>query len=788
MNPAEMVNSPLSGTCETWLGLIRKAKEAKHELFGQYAAEAAKFYDSVHNFMWTDDYSSAKGGFLAEDTFGSSGFPYFRISVNRVFEAVALFGPALYHRNPNIIVQAKLPPLMEPADLGLDDQDPMMAQAAQAAMMQQELAQRKEETIAKLCQHYLNWLQLEADKKVHARRAINDAIVKGMGCIRTELYKPPGSTISYPRSVYMSCDDLQKDPDARYLEDVQWVAYKCVHPVNLVEEKYGLKPGTLRGTIQSVKNSTGRKAKNDKASGKKDSKSFDLIEYWEIYSKNGAGQFLKDYQRKDEKQPIDLSVFGKYCYLAVCDDLPFPLNLDPELVEQYAEEPTEELGEQLRQQAQWPIPFWEDEGCNNGWPHVELGFYEATDHIWPIPLIKPAIGEIRFVNYVMSFLADKAAASCTTYLGIAKQAAEDLREQLQGKRGPFTPLEISTLTGKPLSEIVSFLEAPQFDEKVWLMVSEVMELIDKRTGLTELVYGLSGRQLRSAEEARIKNESTTIRPDEMASKTEDFLSSVAMKEMEAAAWALEPEDFGPVLGQLGTQVFVDTVFTGEDFYEHLVRNFTFRVEAGSARKPNKQNKIEQLSQLANYFLPTAQAFALGGQIGPYNAFILDMADALDLDPQKYLLEVPPQNGDGGEQEQAKLEMEQQKMQMQAQAAQMKAGIDMQKMNAELGMKEEEHNMDIRAQQMKLQLDLLRMQQDMKMRQEEAEQEAQIKEQQASQDAQIKQQVANTQVKAAEVKMTTDAAQAAANVQATETTAKAKAKAASKPKPKPKGKK
>jgi hypothetical protein len=790
MLPGEIVNSPMSGTCETWLSLIREAKKIKHELFGQYADESAKFYDSVHNFMWESEYSSGKGGFLAEDTFGSTGFPYFRICVNRVFEAVALFGPALYHRNPNIMVQPKSPPTMTPADLGMDEQDPAQAEMVQAVMGQQQMKKAQEEAIGKLCQHYLNWLQLENDKKVQARRAVNDAIIKGLGLLWTELVKPSGSSISYPRSVYMSCDDLVKDPDARYQEDVQWIARKCVHPVNLVEEKYGMKPGSLRGSIQSVKNSTGRRAKNDKASGKKDSKSFDLIEYWEIYSKNGAGQFLKDYPKKDKNVTFDLSVLGKYCYLAVCDDLPFPLNIPHELLEAHEEAPSEETAEALKSSAQWPIPFWEDEGCNNGWPVSELGFYESPDHIWPIPLIKPAIGEIRFVNWVMSFLADKAAASCTTYLGIAKQAADDLREQVQGKRGPFTTLEITQLTGKPLAEIISFLEAPQFDEKVWTMVAEVMELIDKRTGLTELVYGLSGRQMRSAEEARIKNESTTIRPDEMASKTEDFLSNVAMKEMEAAIWALKPQDWLPVLGEAGTSVFVKNVFgegekVNEDFYEHVVRNFTFRVEAGSARKPNKDGKVEQLTALANYYLPTAQAFALGGRIEPFNAFMADMCDALDLDPEKYQLPAPPQDGDGDAQ--AKLEMEQQKLQMQAQATQLKTTMDMEKTQAELGFKAEEHNLDIQAQQMKMQLDLIRMKQDMDARAAEAQQKMQLQQQTHQQDAEIKDAMAETQIKQANVKMTTDAAMAVEKTKGVEMVSKAKAKATSKPKPKPKKK-
>lgn len=732
MNLLDAVNSPLSGTCERWLSLLKEAKKIKHELFGQYADEAAKFYDSDHNHMWSQEYATAKqGGYLATDSFGANGLPTFRVTVNPMADAVRLFGPALYHKNPNIIVQAKHPPRMDPADLGMNEQDPAQAEAIQAAMSEQEFSRTREDATGKLCQHYLNWLQLETDKKIQSRRAINDAIVKGLGLLWTEIYTPPNSSIKYPRSTYISCDDLLKDPDARYQEDVQWIARKCIHPVNLVEEKYGYEPGSLRGTMQSLHSQQNKKSKRELTNGKRDSKSFDLIEYWEIYSKNGAGQFLKSVPKEKWEADFDVSIFGKYCYLAVCEELPFPLNVPPSLTQAYEEMPSEESASALVQATQWPIPFWEDEGCNNGWPCAELGFYESTDHIWPIPLIKPAIGEIRFVNWCMSFLADKSAASCKTYLAMVKSAAEEMRQQLAGQNGPFTVLELSAITGKNINEIISFLKAPEFDKAIFEVVAQVMQEIDKRTGLTELVYGLSARQMRSAEEAKIKNENTTIRPDEMASKTEDFLSDCAMKEMEAAVWALDENDFAHVLGSTGTQVFVNNVFGDENFYEHLVRNFSFRVEAGSARKPNKANKIDQLNQLGQMFLPVASQMALGGQIDPFNTFMRDMAEALDLVPDGYQLSAPPQPP--GQDPEAQMQLEQQKLDMDMQAKQADMQLkqqglemDLQKKQAEIEAIQQKLQMELQGKQMEMQLDAAKFQQDSQIQQAQFAQDTQVK--------------------------------------------------------------
>lgn len=785
MDLLESVNSPLSGVVQRWLSLIEEAKKVKHELFGQFANESAKFFDSVHNFMWSDEYAMSKqGGFLAEDHFGSSGLPTFRMSVNPVSDAVRLFGPALYHRNPNIVVEPKLPPKMDAADLGLDETDPFQAQAAMAVMQQQELTEKRETTTGKLCQHYLNWLQLETDKKDQSRMAINDAIVKGMGILWTEIYQPPNSQIRYPYSTYMSVDDLVKDPDARYRKEVQWIARRCVHPVNLVEEKYGYAPGSLRGTMQSIHSQQSKKSRQDLRNGKRDSKSFDLIEYWEIYSKNGFGQHLKESKKKhDDNLDFDLSVFGKYCYLAVCKDIPFPLNVPPTLTEFSEDGDPAEYDDRLAKAAAWPIPFWEDEGCNNGWPCAELSFYESTDHIWPIPLVKPAIGEIRFVNWVMSFLGDRTAASCKNYLAVAKQAMEEFKQQASGQYGPFAVLELSNLNGNDINKTITWLETPPFDANIWQMVSEVLLQIDKRTGLTELVYGLTGKQLRSAEEARIKNENTTIRPDEMASRVEDWLGNVAMKEIESAIWALDMQDYLPVFGELGSRVWAQNVFADENFYEKMVRNFTFRVEAGSARKPNKAQKADQLVQLGQVIAPLLQQFAMGGQIGPWNAYVYDLADAYDLpDPEAYLLQEPPQ--EPGADPQAELELKQAELDMKMQSEDAKLQMQREKLGMELAAKQQEMQMDAQQHAQDMEFKAAESQQDLQLKQVEAVQDIQLKKVTAQQDMQMKQQQMEMQNKQQNLQLAHKASMDQQSLKLKEQ----QAKAAAKNKPKPKGKK
>ena len=128
------------------------------------------------------------------------------------------------------------------------------------------------------------------------------------------------------------------------------------------------------------------------------------------------------------------------------------------------------------------------------------------------------------------------------------------------------------------------MQAPIFNFEIWNMVSQVMQEIDKRMGLSPLMYGQQSTQDRSAAVSRIKDQNLQIRPDDMSEKTEAWYSESASKEMMAACWLLQPEDVLPVLGEDGAQAWQKYLETTE--FDTVVRDYKYRVEAGSARKPN----------------------------------------------------------------------------------------------------------------------------------------------------------------------------------------------------------
>lgn len=706
---------PLRAVCDAWLANIVQADKARQDKFGQYADEAERFFDGNHDFMWGEDYARGGGGFLDKE---GGVLPNFRITVNKLFEAVALFGPALYHQNPNVLV-TPLPSVdVSPEALGIDPNDPYGMMEFQQLAMQEHYTKAKKTACASVKQRYLDWLQYETDKKSSSRRAIDEAIVAGIGYMETQMYQPPSSDLLMPRTRYLSWRDVSIDPDANYWENVQWVAiYRC-EPVNLVARRFGLDEEDLKGNMQSLGSQATKRGKKDAKSGR-NTGSYDLLEYYEVFSKNGFGDRLKI--ENDSEKKYDYSVFGDYCYCVVARGIPYPLNCPTSAV-------VEEDAEQLYERVQWPIPFWYDQ---DGWPISRLTFYNKPNEVWPISLFKPAIGELRFINWCLSFLADKVASSCTTYVGMMGAAGAKIQSQLAGEMTPFKVIEIATIIDKPLDQVVSFLQAPNFPADVWKMVAEVLELIDRRTGLTELMYAMSGRQMRSATEANVRNQNLAIRPDDMASKVEDFISETNVREMQAARWFCETQHVLPVVGPMGAMVWQNYIMTDDP--TAVVRDFDYRIEAGTAKKPNKENKVAQLTEFGQFSLSVLQEFAAQGIVGPFNAFITEYCKAADMDPEGFLLPPPQQNEPSPEEKQAEAEI-----QLETQ----KAEVDMQAKMAQLSMKMKELEAKLAAQKKADDQEFEHEQEMFKLQLQQKKQETELK----KQESKAKQQAVKTQAK------------------------------------------
>ena len=628
-------SNPLKQIAATWVKKLKAAVDYKKP-FSDDAKEASQFFDGEHNWMWRDAYARGERGYNS-----SIAPPAFRMQLNKVFELVEIFASVIYHRNPVRTVTVMDYPMIPSEFLGMGQSmgpggQPTPEQAQIMQVMQMEDANKEQRHIsAKLLQAYLNWTPVELDLKRQARKVVNEAMIKGAGVFWTELNVvdvsgdasiPAMKTVG---SFYDTVDNLLIDPDFDNEDDMLWCARKCVRPLAEVAETYGIPAEELQRHFENESPKLNREPQSKK---KRDTTN-QLLTFYKIWSKTGMGDRLKD-APKENKGVFD--PLGRYCYLVICEGVPYPLNVPPAVMQEPVNEQTG-LPESMFTRVAWPIPFYAEP---NGWPFTMLAFHRKPGYAWPVSHIRPAIGELRLLNWCFSFLATRIATSCETIVAVQKAADQTIKDQLLApSEAGFKIVELSELLGRRIEDVVSIFQMPQVTKDLWDIISAILDEFAKRTGLSELAYGYTRASFRSAAEATIKNENISIRPDNMANELEDCMGLLARREALAARWLLEPQDIAPVLGPLGAAAWAQTVFK-QDIVS-LTRELLYRVEAGSARKPNKASRVEQMQLAVQTLGPILSSLANAGVPGPFNAMITDWADSLDIDASPYLLPPPP---------------------------------------------------------------------------------------------------------------------------------------------------
>ncbi len=644
----------------TWMAKIQKAWEQKAKDFGDDAEEAMRFFNGPYDWLYSG--AGRKGFALGDEE--EMPAPSFRMTCNKVAEMVQLFGPALYHQNPVRTVSPRQMPEI-PADLLAESmglgQDPMAIQMIMQAQIQEGQSAAQDRVRALLIDHYLNYTPHALNLKEEARWAIDEAIIKGMGTLWVELYTPPGSGKPMVGSFYDSVDNLLIDPDSETIRDAKWIARRCVHPYWEVERLYNLPPDSLRQHAHLEGQNQQAAIHALGAAGdwrRKQGTSNDLIVYWKVYSKMGLGGRL---QGIDPNLRPKLEPYGDYCFLVVCENCPYPLNLPPPLDARALGEEQADDGmggmlaapmatgpdPEVMARVQWPTPYWAD----GSWPFQPIYFHSVPRKAWPMSHLKPGMGELKFLNWAYSFLAGRVRIACRDFVAIMKSAGEELKDRI--KHGPdYTVLEIEQLHGS-IDNVVKFLQHPQFNPEIYKVIEGVTASFERRTGLTELMYGLSSRQLRSAQEAQVKADNASIRPEDMAQKVEDAMSDLARKEALALRWNLTGEDVKPVMGQMGANLWEQLVVPTDPGL--VVFQLEYRVEAGSSRKPNKALERDNMQSAMQNIFPTLVTYAQStGIVDPVNNLMAAWARSIDLEAAGFMLPAMPPplppagEGGGGE--------------------------------------------------------------------------------------------------------------------------------------------
>ena len=183
---------------------------------------------------------------------------------------------------------------------------------------------------------------------------------------------------------------------------------------------------------------------------------------------------------------------------------------------------------------------------------------------------------------------------------------------------------------------------PGVTEDMYKIIAEVTNLFDRRVGLTELIYGMTRNQFRSAAEANVKAEQISVRPDDYANTLEDALSDVARKEALAARWLIEPQDVAPLMGPMAAQAW--DMHVRQESPDNIVREYDYRIEAGSARKPNIATKTENLNNLMQVLMPVAQGMLQAGQPDLFNSLMAKWGEVNQMDVTDFAVQPPPPPG------------------------------------------------------------------------------------------------------------------------------------------------
>jgi hypothetical protein len=648
------LDTPLAPLVELWLSKIRIAREHKKDQFQDDADEINRFYTEAHDFMYKGDYGKKSRAFVVGDDESDVPPPKFQMTANKVAEFVDLYGPMLYHKNPVRRVTPRKIPAPSPDLLGLPDQiadpmvqqqvmlNPQMAPLLQAYQMtQQHIAQQRAQDgyRAQLMECYLNYTPNELDLKTESRNSVDEALVKGRGLLWTEVFQRPlGNNQKLIGSFFGSVDDLFIDPDCEKLKDAQWVVRRCKKATWEVERKYGWKPGSLKSNAESLNQQAETELDQDGLDKRRRGQSSDLIIYYEIYSRMGAGTRLKDdpamtYGALDGLSPF-MEVFGDYVYLVVAQGVGCPLNINPEMFDVPGGLQDPQVLQSMKQSMAWPIPFWAD--AQNPWPFTEIDFHPIPKRAWPRAHMKPAMGYQKFLNWCYSMMANKIRITCRDILVTAASLTEEQKKTIES--GPdLAIIEIANRNPGEFDKIMDVLKMLPMNADLYKICDQVELLFEKATGMTDIIYGMqSGPQIRSAQEAALKGDMTRIRPDAMANVLEDAMGLAARKEAMGARWILQEKDIAPVIGPDGAKLWTMMLFSLDVWY--VVREFDYRIEAGSTKKPNRDLDLANSNEAGQFVLPTLmQQYMATGDPTAVNALMRFWAKARDIDPEPFML-------------------------------------------------------------------------------------------------------------------------------------------------------
>ncbi len=610
----------LQSVNSTWLRRI-EASRKEREPWRKTAEICTNFYQGALGFLWSKEFRAKY--------FDNLPAPRFKITIAKAFEFVALVGPVVYWDYAQRLVLPHKDVNITPEAFG-DPRDPAVMQIYTQFIEDHMIQVNRNKTRNSLMEAYLNYAPKEqpyGGMIEDSRLAVKDALITGRGCLWTTPYSFPGSDRVLTGSFFEPSSRLFVDPDSRKsnLSDATWIARQHVEPYWVVERRFGYKDGELKSALNIKDGQDDDEYSMHYESGK----THELIVWYEVFSKCGIGTRGKGSSRVVH-EAFEEKV-GDYAYVCVTKGLNHPLNLKEEMLTGNEEE--------VIQAVNWPVPYYKD----NRWPVSVLDFYPMQDGAWPIAPLAPGLGELIFLNVIMSCLMDRIYENSRNIRMILKRAGDEAIREIKSDKFNLT-LEMQEAQATNIKELVSYLDMPVVNGDVFALADRVSLQFDKRVGLPDFMYGMNqgGKIMRTAADVHAKSEASSTRPEYMSRCAEKWQSEVANNERICAGWNVKGEHVRQLFGDTGAMLW-DSLIANED-PEVYVRSMQCEVVANSSRRPNKEKDFDNMSRLAGYLLPALQASAQQtGDYTAFNDFVKSIGDSMDVDTRQWAVGSMPTN-------------------------------------------------------------------------------------------------------------------------------------------------
>jgi len=614
----------LESVCGVWNRQIKLCRESKETQFSKTADKLWSFLGKSYRQLYQEG---------EEDlSFAQARNPWYKTRVSKSAEAVALLVPWVLSRVPHRVINPRRPPMPQE----------VAAVMPEAAQFRQQVDAR-DNIAAYLQQWFLNWTPTEYGLKREARTTLPEAFVKGRGVLWHEMVESPAGMI--PSSQFMSVDDLLIDSDTIKPKDAGFILRKRRRSVWQVAAEFGYD----REHLRSMSKSNSQKATEDKETG---AKSNDVCEYYEVYSRIGIGNWLDQGDEQFKELSEALEELGQHVWLAILPGMKHPLNLNPAALA------TADTVTAMKERLQWPIPFYADM-AGNPWPCSLLDFYPHQTDPWSDSPLQPGLPMQIYLDHLYSFAMSHVRVTSRNIIVFAAALEESFKTVIR----EGMDLETVVVSGEPgvdVSKLFKVIEWPKLNEDLWQVAGMVERAYERATGLDPLLYGAeSSRQMRSAKEAGIREAHVSSRPDDYADAVEDWMSAAGAKELQATRLMVDVRTVAPMFGEVVpseedpeavpgpmTQAWIELVQTDDPY--QAAAEFSCTVEAGSARRQNKQKQVADLELTVQTLGQPLLGMAMQGVPGPFNALIEMLGEAQGIDVTRLMVPEGLSMGEEGE--------------------------------------------------------------------------------------------------------------------------------------------